>query len=310
MDIFDKKEIKPMLISEMMDPFDSEEFIYEIKWDGIRCVSYLDENGTDMRNKRNKMMIPILPELSELHKQVKVKCILDHELVVLKNGIPEFYEIQKRTLMTKPMKIQLSANRLPASIIAYDILYYKDRDITGLPVTERKKYLEDAVIENNRLIVSRYIETYGIELFNQVKVMGLEGIVAKRKTSTYWQGKRSKDWIKCKVLSTIDCVVCGYIIKEHSMSSLIIGLYDDNILVYKGHVSLGVSISNLIKHGVHKIDYSPFGYIPRGNSNAVWIEPNLVCIVDSMLHEGDAFRQPVFKGFRTDKLPLECQIDH
>ncbi len=309
MDIFEKKEIKPMLISEMMDPFDSEEFIYEIKWDGIRCVSYLDENGTDMRNKRNKMIIPILPELAELHKQVKVKCILDHELVVLKNGIPEFYEIQKRALMTKPMKIQLSANRLPASIIAYDILYYKDRDITGLPVTERKKYLEDTIIENNRLIISRYIETYGIELFNQVKVMGLEGIVAKRKTSTYWQGKRSKDWIKCKVLSTIDCVVCGYIIKDNSMSSLVIGLYDDDKLVYKGHVSLGVSISNLIKHGINKIDYSPFGYVPRDNTDAVWVEPNLVCIVNSMPHEGDAFRQPVFKGFRTDKLPIECQID-
>lgn len=309
MDLFESKNTKPMLISEMMDPFDSEEFIYEIKWDGIRCVSYLDENGTDIRNKRNKMMIPILPELAELHKQVKVKCILDNELVVLKTGIPEFYEIQKRALMTKSLKIKLASERLPASIIAYDILYYKDRDITNLPIIERKKYLEDTVIENNRLIVSRYIESYGIELFNQVKAMGLEGIVAKRKTSTYWQGKRSKDWIKCKVLSTIDCVVCGYIIKEHSMSSLIIGLYDNDKLVYKGHVSLGVSIGNLIKHGILEIDYSPFGYVPRGNSGAVWLEPSLVCIVDSMPHEGDAFRQPVFKGFRNDKLPIECQMD-
>ncbi len=84
-----------------------------------------------MRNKHNKKMVPILPELAELHKQVKVKCILDHELVVLKKGMPEFYEIQKRALMTKPIKIQLAANKLPASIIAYDILYYKDRDITN-----------------------------------------------------------------------------------------------------------------------------------------------------------------------------------
>ena len=309
MDIFASKDIKPMLISEMKDAFDSSEYIYEIKWDGIRCISYLDERSTDMRNKRNKMMIPILPELAELHKQVKVKCILDHELVILKNSIPDFREIQKRSVMTKSLKIQLRADRLPASIIAFDILYYKDRDITDLPIIERKKYLEDVVIENNRLVVSRYIEIYGIELFNQVKAMGLEGIVAKRKTSTYWQGKRSKDWIKCKVLNTVDCVVCGYIIKEHSMSSLIIGLYDNDKLVYKGHVSLGVSISNLIKHGINKIDYSPFGYIPMGNADAVWLEPDLVCIVDSMPYDGDAFRQPVFKGFRNDKLPIECQVD-
>ncbi len=176
-------------------------------------------------------------------------------------------------------------------------------------MNERKKYLEDAVIENNRIIISRYIETYGVELFKQVKSMGLEGIVAKKKTSSYRQGKRSKDWIKCKVLSTIDCVICGYIIKEHSMSSLIIGMYEGDKLVYKGHVSLGVSISALLKYGIRKIDYSPLGYVPRGNADAIWIEPNLVCIVDSMPHEGEAFRQPIFKGFRSDKLPFECQID-
>lgn len=77
MDIFDNKKINPMLIAEMREPFDSPDFIYEIKWDGIRCVSYLDTE-TDMRNKRNKMMIPIFPELQNLHEQIKVKCILDH----------------------------------------------------------------------------------------------------------------------------------------------------------------------------------------------------------------------------------------
>lgn len=309
MDLFDKRDIKPMLIYEVQEAFDSNEYIYEIKWDGIRCISYLDKDNTDMRNKRNKMMIPIFPELAELHKRVKEKCILDHELVVLINGMPDFREIQRRSIMTKPLKIQLSADRLPASIIAYDILYYKDKDITGLPITERKKYLEEVVIESNRLVVSRHIETYGIELFNQVKGMGLEGIVAKRKESTYRQGKKNKDWIKCKVMSTVDCVVCGYVIKEKGMSSIVIGLYNGSELVYKGHVSLGVSIKKLIKHGIERIGYSPFGYIPRGNENAVWIEPNLVCIVEYMKTEKEAFRQATFKGIRDDKLPEECQVD-
>ncbi len=125
--------------------------------------------------------------------------------------------------------------------------------------------------------------------------MGLEGIVAKRKTSSYRQGKRSKDWIKCKVLSTIDCVICGYIIKEHSMSSLIIGMYEGDKLVYKGHVSLGVSISALLKYGIRKIDYSPFGYVQRGNTDAEWVEPNLVCIYDSMPHEGKLFGNQYLK---------------
>ncbi|WP_143322481.1 DNA ligase [Clostridium sp. HBUAS56010] len=305
MDIFDTKNISPMLISEMQDPFNSPEYIYEIKWDGIRCVSFLSDE-TDMRNKRNKLMIPIFPELENLHKQVKTKCILDHELLVLRSGVPDFYEVQKRALMSNPFKIKLASDRFPASIIAYDILYYKDKEITMLPLIERKKYLEDVVMENNLISVSRYVEKDGIKLYELVKAKSLEGIVAKRKDSLYWQGKKTKDWIKCKVMSTEDCVICGYILKANNMTSLVLGQYDDDVLTYRGHVTLGVSLRILNQHKYKVVDYSPFGYIPEGNSEAVWLTPELVCIVESMPTEKDGFRQPVFKGIRDDKAAREC----
>lgn len=308
MGMFEDKNISPMLITEMMDPFNDENYIYEIKWDGIRCISYLD-NYTEMRNKRNKVMIPIFPELIDLYKQVNHKCIIDHELLVLKNGIPDFYEVQKRALMSNPFKIKLASDKYPASIIAYDILYYKDKDITMLPLMERKKYLEDVVIENHLISISRYIETEGIKLYELVKEKELEGIVAKKKSSLYWQGKKTKDWIKCKVMSTLDCVVCGYIPKDNNMTSLILGQYDKDELIYKGHVTLGVSLKLLAQQGYQKIDFSPFGYLPKGNDNATWLQPNLVCIVESMPTDKEAFRQPVFRGFRDDKLPKECQIN-
>lgn len=307
MDLFDSKNVSPMLISEMKAPFDSPDHIYEIKWDGIRCISFLSDK-TDMRNKRNKLMIPLFPELEDLYKQVKVKCILDHELLVLRNGIPDFYEVQKRALMSNQFKIKLAASKYPASIIAYDILYYKDKDITMLPLMERKKYLDDAIIENHLISVSRYVENNGIMLFNLVKEKGLEGIVAKRKDSLYWPGNRSKDWIKCKIMASDDCVICGYIPKENNMTSLILGQYDDDLLVYKGHVTLGVSLRILNEHKYQIIDYSPFGYVPKGNENAVWLAPELVCIVESMPTEKDSFRQPVFKGIRDDKSAIECRI--
>nr|WP_024835381.1 DNA ligase [Clostridium sp. 12(A)] len=307
MDIFDTKTISPMLISEMQDPFDSPDYIYEIKWDGIRCVSFLSDQ-TDMRNKRNKLMTPIFPELENLHKQVKTKCILDHELLVLKNGVPDFYEVQKRSLMTNSFKIQLAADRYPACIIAYDILYYKDKEITMLPLMERKKYLEDVVQENNLISVSRYIENDGIKLFELVKAKSLEGIVAKRKDSLYWQGKKTKDWIKCKVMSTEDCIICGYILKANNMTSLVLGQYDGDTLIYRGHVTLGASLRILNQHKYKVIDYSPFGYVPEGNNDAVWLKPELVCIVESMPTEKDSFRQPVFKGIRDDKSAIECKI--
>ncbi|CUX54809.1 Putative DNA ligase-like protein/MT0965 [Clostridium sp. C105KSO15] len=307
MDIFESRNISPMLISEMVDPFDSPNFIYEIKWDGIRTLSFLDTK-TDMRNKRNKLMVPIFPELESLYKQVKTKCIIDHELLVLKNGIPDFYEVQKRALMSNSFKIKLAADKYPASVIAYDILYYKDKDITMLPLMERKKYLTDVVIENNLISVSRFIENDGIKLYELVKEKGLEGIVAKRKDSLYWQGKRTKDWVKCKIMATDDCVICGFIPKENNMTSLVLGQYDDDVLVYKGHVTLGVSLRILNEHKYKTMDYSPFGYVPPGNEDCVWMAPELVCIVESMPTEKESFRQPVFKGIRDDKLAIECKV--
>lgn len=307
MDIFDSKSVTPMLISEMKDPFDSPDYIYEVKWDGIRCLSYLDIN-TEMRNKRNKLMIPLFPELEELYKQVKEKCIIDHELLVLKNGIPDFYEVQKRALMSNSFKIKLAADKFPASIIVYDILYYKDKEITMLPLIERKKYLEDIIEENELISVSRYIEKDGVKLFELVKEKGLEGIVAKRKDSLYWQGKKTKDWIKCKVMSTDDCVICGYIPKDNNMISLVLGQYnEENNIVYKGHVTLGVSLSILKRFHYKEINDSPFGFVPNGNEDAIWLAPELVCIVESMPTKKDGFRQPVFKGIRDDKAPFECK---
>lgn len=307
MDIFESRNVSPMLISEMVEPFDSPNFIYEIKWDGIRTLSFLDTK-TDMRNKRNKLMIPIFPELESLYRQVKTKCIIDHELLVLKNGIPDFYEVQKRALMSNSFKIKLAADKYPASVIAYDILYYKDKDITMLPLMERKKYLTDVVNENHLISVSRFIENDGIKLFELVKEKGLEGTVAKRKDSLYWQGKRTKDWVKCKIMSTDDCVICGYIPKANNMTSLVLGQYDDDVLVYKGHVTLGVSLRVLKEHKYKVIDYSPFGYVPPGNDDCVWLAPELVCIVESMPTEKEGFRQPVFKGIRDDKPAIECKV--
>jgi len=92
------------------------------------------------------------------------------------------------------------------------------------------------------------------------------------------------------------------------MTSLVLGQYDDDVLVYKGHVTLGVSLRVLKEHNYKVIDYSPFGYVPPGNEDCVWLAPELVCIVESMPTEKEGFRQPVFKGIRDDKLALECKV--
>ena len=99
MDIFDTKTISPMLIGKDEAAFDSDDYIFELKWDGIRCIAYLSPNGVDFRNKRNKNLNFTYPELSTIHKQGKSRCILDGEFIISKGGKPNFIEVQRRSLM-------------------------------------------------------------------------------------------------------------------------------------------------------------------------------------------------------------------
>ena len=253
-------------------------------------------------------MLPKVNELTEIHKNAGVRCILDGELAVIKDGKPDFFEIQKRSMMSNPVKIDMAAKKYPACFTAFDILYYENIQVTDLSLTERKELLQKAVkSENSRFAVSRFIEKNGIAFYNLAKQQELEGIVAKRKDSRYYFDKRTKDWIKIKYFQDDDFAVLGYVLKENSMNSIILGQYQNGQLVYKGHVTLGVGgepfrrIKELSKTDCH------FSDIPKVNENAVWVKPELVCTVKYMMKtESGGMRQPVFKGLRDDKMPEEC----
>ena len=307
---FNRKDINPMLIGASSEAFNSDDYIYELKWDGERCIAYLDPKlGTELRNKRNVRMLSKVPELSALHKQVKERCILDGELMVLKDGKPSFYEIQKRSIMTNVFKINLLSKQYPASFIPFDILYYKNNYISLLPLMERKEYLSKAVGEETaRMALSKYIEGQGMAFYTLAEQQELEGIVAKRKDSVYIEGKRTKDWIKIKNLKDDDFVICGYIYKENHMISIVLGKYDKDKLVYKGHVTLGVGGENFRR--IKEVPKSDVPLFPLGSyDKTVWIRPQLVCVVHFMEYTASgSMRQPVFKGLRFDKEPEECQI--
>ncbi|MGH4138338.1 RNA ligase family protein [Clostridium sp.] len=310
MDLFENKNIKPMLIGEMNEVFDSHDYIYELKLDGHRCIAYLDKNSTDLRNKRDVKMLAKFPELLNINKQIKHRCILDGELIVIKDGKPDFSGIQRRSVLSNSFKIQLSSSKLPASFTAFYILYYDDREVKDLPWVQRRKLLEKNIKENERIAISRYIEERGIEFYELAKQNELEGIVAKRKDSKYYLDKRTKDWIKIKNLQDDDFVVCGYILKGVGIISIVLGQYSNKELLYKGHVTLGISTGDfqLIK-STPEINTHSFNDLPSGNNNVVWIEPSLVCIVKYMMKTANgSLRQPIFKGLRADKSPKDCIV--
>nr|DAI95709.1 MAG TPA: Thermostable DNA ligase [Caudoviricetes sp.] len=307
MDIFNDKSASPMLIAEMQEPFDSPDYIYELKLDGERCLAYLDKDGITLQNKRKLLLNPRFPELSDIYKSVKTRCILDGEITVLVDGKPDFSQVQRRALMSNKFKIQLTADKNPASFTAFDILYYKDGPVMDRPLMERKTLLQKVIkSENDRLAISRYIEEHGKALYAAAAKQGLEGAVAKRKDSLYQPGKRTKDWIKFKNLLDDDFVVLGYIEKENNVVSLVLGQYQKSKMIYKGHVTLGVSREDFKIISGTRTAKPPFAP-PKGNENAVWIQPKLVCAVKFMERTSNGgLRQPVYKGLRDDKAPKDC----
>lgn len=296
-----------MLISKQVPAFNSSDYIYELKQDGIRCINYVDENSIDLRNKRDMILTSKFPELSEIYENVKGKAILDGELIVLKNGVPDFYELQRRVMLTDSFKIQLAAKKLPASYVAYDIIYHDGKEVTELPLLERKLLLDSIIEESKRIAISRYIREFGIELYNLTCEQELEGVVAKEINSKYFFDKRSKDWLKIKRMADEDFVICGYILKESS-NTLVLGQYDGNSLIYKGNVTLGVKLDFIEEYDCKRVNESPFTNSPEWSEKVEWLKPELVCVVEYMPNTKDRLRQAVFKGIRDDVMPYDCKV--
>lgn len=303
-ELFDEKNISPMLLHEVKEPFDDNDYIYELKLDGIRCVAYIEPKSVSLQNKRFKELTPIYPELSDLCKCVKKRVILDGELVVLTDGKPDFYALQRRSLMTDSFRISLAAKKNPVQFAAYDILYFNGKDLTDKPLMERKEMLSKNVKEGFNLSISRYLSTNGVAFFELAKKENLEGIVAKKKDGLYHIGKRTHDWIKIKVMQDEDLLVLGYQPDEDGkVKDLILGYYDNKgKLKCRGKVYLGVSKAEqriiaefAKKNTVKKQWFDKY-------KNVVWLKPQLVGTAHFM-HEtaSGGMRQPVWKGLRDDK---------
>lgn len=295
MDLFASKNLKPMLFYEGK-LFNSEEYIYEIKFDGHRTIIYLDHNYINIRSRNNKDVTSLYPELNEVKKLVKRKCILDGELIVLENGKPNFFKMQKRSLMTNTIRIKQESINNPVIFIAFDILYYDQKDLTNYPLIKRKEYLEKKVKENDYLIISKYVEYNGIELFKQIKKEQLEGIVAKRKDSIYQVNKRVHDWLKIKCIKEKDFYVLGIREENKKIKTIVIGSIKNNKLILNGQVNLPNKyhpefMKKFIKE--HKIKNAYFDM-----KHVIWLKLDLKCTIRYKEEtQNNSLRHAVFVKF-------------
>ncbi len=194
---FKVDKLSPMLLKKADKPFNSNDYIFELKFDGFRCIAEITKENTNLHSRRGGSFNSKFPELICLHKQCKSPCILDGEIVFINNlGVPDFSFLQKRRALLSKIQIEKYASEYPTTFVAFDIISANGKDLTIFPLLTRKDILKKLVNENSTINIIRYIENNGIDLFNAIKEKGLEGIIAKKKNSIYHIGKRRDDWVK------------------------------------------------------------------------------------------------------------------
>lgn len=227
------KIVKPMLLSESDTVLENDNYIYEIKFDGIRALIYVIDNNIKIFTRNGKNITNLFPELKVITSSVKKNSILDGEIVCLTNNKPDFFKVQKRIHLKNKDKIEISSKNNPALFICFDILYY-EKDITNEPLYKRKDELSK-INESDYLLKSKVFED-GEKLFKSIKRLDLEGIVCKDKFSTYQVNTRSNSWIKVKNYKVESFFVGGYTDGEKDRFSIYLGEKSNGKLRYVGKV--------------------------------------------------------------------------
>ena len=335
-------KIKPMLSTLVDKPFDSKDWVFEIKWDGVRSILLLHKKKgiLELQSRNGKSITHRYPELvkeltstsssltsSSSSTSSIIKCkesvVLDGEIVVLdkKNGIPSFQSHQRRMNVNFIKEIESLSKEIPATYYFFDILYIDGINLQSLPFLERRRILSDIITEENaRIKISHFIDEQGQEIFDKSKSMGLEGLIAKHKSSKNVQGIRSRDWLKIKHIKTQDCVVIGYTRgegnRENYFGSLLLAVYDpsNSKLRFVGHTGSGFDFVQLdevyTRLKAMRIEKCPIDHVPYTNRPPVWIRPELVAEIKfSDWTSEKIMRAPIFLRFREHKAPKDCLIE-
>lgn len=283
---------KPMLLTEVNKSFDDDEYLYELKFDGICATIHVSPSTFIIYNRNGYDITYLYPELKDIQKNVKDKCIFDGEIVSFENTYPSFSKLQQRSHTKDKSKIAAFAENEPVCFVVFDCLY-KNKKIITLPLIERKKVLEKFK-DSNYFIKVQYTLKEGNKLFKKVKKANLEGIVAKKINSEYEINTRTRNWLKIKNFKDEEFYVGGYI-DTKAKTSLLLGEYRDNKFYFVGKVSITRTrdIYNKLAR-MKKKSKSPF--YEYQEKNAKYVNPKLKCEVTYLERtKCNNLRQPVFK---------------
>src|SRR5208282_5887417 len=318
--------IHPMLATSAAKAFDDPGWLFEIKWDGYRAVAFIEDGRVRLMSRSQNDLTAQFPELGSLPQFVNAqRAILDGEIVALDDeGRPSFSLMQQRTGFHPGNRRLPRREGVAVIYYAFDLLYLDGFDLRRVALDERKQLLQERIVagESGVIQFSDHYAEKGLDLFEAAKQRGLEGIVAKKRSSAY-EEKRSRDWLKIKITQRQECVIGGYTDPEGSreyFGALVLGLYDKlGRLIHVGQVGTGFDQKTLKEIFARmqplKTKQTPFYGEIGGLRKVQFVRPELVAEIKfaEWTHEtaegGMKLRAPVFMGLRFDKSAEECRLE-
>lgn len=312
-------DLQPMLASRSSQPFDSPDWLYELKWGGVRTLAFVKEGKVTLRGRNGRDLTDAYPELQSLPSQMKgASAVLDGEIVGLgKKGYPRLELLRPRlNLLLLQEKRDLPPFRLCYEVT--DLLLLDGKLLLDLPLWQRKNLLHTHLDSSPTIQVSDFLEQEGVAFFEAVRKHHLEGIIAKNKFSAYFPGERTRHWLEVPAMETGHYVIGGYTFgggrKKEPFESLLLGAFQGDDLVYVGRATAGLSSQEgwrtvKLLEGLHTPD-CPFVAPPTLSRFSYWCRPHLVCHVrvGERSPQGE-FRFAVFVSLRPDLDPQDCRVE-
>jgi bifunctional non-homologous end joining protein LigD len=320
--------LEPMLATLGTAVPSGSEWLYEVKWDGYRALCFIQGGKVRMLSRRGTKLDKQFATVAQaLAQSVKADAaIIDGEVVALdENGKPSFQHLQNLTgfgtkaalkgVAPSPQNVQKrhvpgAPIPPPLNFFAFDLLYLNGYDLRKAALIDRRRLLSSVLLPSEMIRFSEHFAGKGQELLDAVRAKGLEGIIAKQAQSRY-ESKRSNCWIKIKVTTQQDFVICGYILGEREpFGSLLLGYFKDKKLIYAGNVGSGFtqqSLKSVFEKIKPLITKKPvLSDVPREIGDVTWAKPELVCLVKfTSWTNDDRLRAPVFLGMRNEVAPEE-----
>src|ERR1700682_653203 len=300
-------ELRPMQAASAEAPFSSPEYVFEVKWDGLRLIVFRDrDGGVRLMDRGLNDLTADLPEVAHAARRIPPGSVIDGELVATDNeGRPHYPRRRERLVGGAALK-----DKIPTAYLAFDALSLEDKPLFRQPVIRRRAKLSKAVEAGGHIFVPDHIDEDGGELFEACLERGLEGVVAKHKLSPYVPGQRSPFWLKVKAVKSDDFVVIGWA-GEQPVDALVVGYHEDGRLLPCGTVGGGYDEAAtrtireaLAELGTHESPRDP----PPVMVNPVqWVKPELVVSVRYSEWSPDGtLRFPIFNGLRPEVDPSEA----